>query len=251
MFASLPMYDRDGTRAAHDALWVLIRDNLRRAGIAAPDLLCRETDHVAGWARPDLVVGQICNLPYRARFRGKVTRIGASDFAIEGVPAGHYHTSLIVRRDDPAAGLADCAGYRLAYNSGLSQSGWGALEAFARGKVALTPTIETGAHGASLAAVAGGRADMACIDSVTLRILARESPDMARIKVIERIPAGPGMTFITAGHVDPAPYRAAISAAIAALGKAETETLGLRGIVDLPDRAYDIPLAPEPGAVPN
>lgn len=251
MYASLPMYDRAETAPAHDALWHLIRDNLRHAGIAAPDALDREIEHVEGWGRADLVLGQICNLPYRARFRANVTRIGASDFGMQGVPAGHYHTSLIVRGDDVAERLEDCAGYRLAYNNGLSQSGWGALEARARGVVGLHPILVTGSHAASLGAVADGGADMACIDSVTLRILAESERDVAQIKVIEQIPAGPGMTFITAGQVDPAPYFAAVAAAISALDRASATLLGLRGLVDLPERDYDIPLAPDPLPVPK
>ena len=52
------------------------------------------------------------------------------------------------------------------------------------------------------------------------------------------------MTFITAGKVDPAPYFAAVSTAISALSAADAQTLGLRGIVALPDSAYDLPLPP-------
>ncbi len=33
MIAALPMYDRPENRAAHDALWSLIRDGLRARGI--------------------------------------------------------------------------------------------------------------------------------------------------------------------------------------------------------------------------
>ncbi|WP_246082533.1 hypothetical protein [Rubellimicrobium rubrum] len=63
MIAALPMYDRPDNWAAHDALWSLIRDGLRSRGNAAPDALDHGTDPMDEWGRPDLVLGQICNLP--------------------------------------------------------------------------------------------------------------------------------------------------------------------------------------------
>jgi ABC-type phosphate/phosphonate transport system substrate-binding protein len=250
MIASLPMYDRPENALAHDALWALIRDGLRARGIAAPQLLDRETDYMAGWARPELVLGQICNLPYRAAFRGRVTRIGCADYGLPDTEPGHYHSVLIVRQDDPAGALEDCEFHRLAYSDGLSQSGFGALyrAAAARG-LRLRPHLRTGAHLASLWAVIEGQADMATLDAVSFRNLAAFVPETAAVKVIDRLPGGPGMTFITAGQVDPTPYRAAIVAAIAALPAAPRDLLGLRGFAVLPESDYDLPLPPDPATL--
>jgi len=66
MIASLPMYDRPSNAAAHDRLWALIRDNLRSDGISAPDALDRAVLYRETWGRSDLVVGQICVMPYAA-----------------------------------------------------------------------------------------------------------------------------------------------------------------------------------------
>lgn len=247
MFASLPMYDRPSTRAAHDVLWHLIRDRLRDLGIDAPEALDRATPHMEGWARPDLLIGQICNLPYRACFRDRVTPIGAAEYGLPETPAGHYRSVWIVRADDPARSLADCAGYRFAFNEGLSNSGWGTpiLQALDLG-LALRPVLRTGAHAASLAAVVAGRADLAALDAITLGLLHRDTPEASGIRVLDRTPATPGMTFITAPGRDPAPLHAAIAGAIAALPREAAETLGLRAIVPLPGSAYDLPLPPPP-----
>ena len=252
MFAALPMYDRPENAAAHDALWGLIRDRLRAAGLLAPDALDRATHHMEGWARPDLVLGQICNLPFRAAFRDRVTAIAASDYGLPDTPPGHYHSLFIVRADDPAQAPQDCTSYRFAYNEALSQSGWGAPSDWARANgLRLQPTLRTGAHVLSLRAVATGQADLAAIDAVTFRNLSRWDPLAAAVRVIGRSHATPGMTFITAPGADPAPLRAAIADAIAALDPAARDTLGLRGIVALPPQAYDIPLPSPPDTPEN
>lgn len=247
MFAALPMYDRPENAAAHDALWALIRDGLRARGIDAPEALDRTVGHMDGWARPDLVLGQICNLPYRAQFRDRLTRIGAADHGLPDCAPGHYFSVLVVRADDPARDLADCGGHRLAYNEALSHSGWGALaqHAAARG-LRLNPVLRTGAHRESLRAVAEGRADLAAIDAVSFRNLQRWDPPAAAVKVIGRSHATPGMTFVSRPGQDPAPFRAAIAAAIDRLEPGARDLLGLRAIVVLPDADYDIPLPPAP-----
>jgi ABC-type phosphate/phosphonate transport system substrate-binding protein len=252
MIATLPMYLWPANRAAHDRLWGLIRDGLRARAIPAPAALDNETDHMTGWARPDLVLSQICNLPYRALFRGKVTLIGAADHALPDTAPGYYHSVFVVRADDPAQTLADTAGYPMAYNEPLSNSGWGVPQQFAAAQgLTLTPALHTGAHRASLAAVAQGRADLAALDAQTWVCMQRWDPLAAQVRVIGRTHATPGMTFITAAGQDPAPYFAAISAAIAALPATDRDMLNLRGIVALPDAAYDIPLPPFPAVPPN
>jgi ABC-type phosphate/phosphonate transport system substrate-binding protein len=246
------MYDRPENADAHDALWALIRDGLRARDIPAPDTLDREINHMEGWGRPDLTLGQICNLPLRARFRDRVTMIGASDYGLPDTPAGHYHSVYVVRANDPATSLADTAGYRFAFNEGLSQSGWGAPFDHARAQGhTLTPHLRTGAHVRSLVAVAEGRADLAAIDAVTFRNLTRWEPATRAVRVIGRTHPSPGMTFITAPGRDPAPFFDAIAQAIAALDPVSRDTLGLQAIVALPPSAYDIPLPPPPDLPEN
>ncbi|TNC68524.1 phosphate/phosphite/phosphonate ABC transporter substrate-binding protein [Rubellimicrobium roseum] len=241
MIASLPMYDRPETAAAHDAFWALVRHGLRARGVAAPDALDRATPYDAGWGRPDLVLGQICNLPFRARHRGRVTVIAASDYGLPEVPPGHYYSVIVARADDPAPGP------RLAISDPLSCSGWDAPQDWLRAQgIPFSPVLVTGSHAASARAVAEGRADLAGIDAITFRNLQRWEPAAARLRILGRTVATPGMTFITAPGRDSAPFRAAIGDAIAALPAAEADLLGLRAIVELPPSAYDRPLPPEP-----
>ena len=120
MFASLPMYDRPENAAAHDAVWHGVCDRLDMPRTQ----LDRGTQYEDGWARPDLFFGHICNLPYRAKFRDRVTPIGCSDYGLQDTPAGYYHSLFVVRAEDAPRGLAPATLGRFAYNDALSHSGW-------------------------------------------------------------------------------------------------------------------------------
>ncbi|NDV01688.1 phosphate/phosphite/phosphonate ABC transporter substrate-binding protein [Pseudoroseicyclus tamaricis] len=250
MIAALPMYQRAENAAAHAVLWALIRDGLRVRGIEAPEALDVETDHMEVWGRPDLVLSQICNLPYRAVYRERVTLIGASDYGLKDCAPGYYYSYFVVPKDDPASRPEEAAGYPLDHNDGLSQSGWGAAQLWAAERGFAFPAGKaTGAHSASLARLAEGRGRLAAIDAVTWRNLERWAPEqVAAVKIIGRTGASPGQSFITRAGEDPAPYSAAIAEAIGALPAEEAATLGLKGIVPLPASAYDLPLPPKPEA---
>lgn len=244
------MYDRPETRAAYDALWAAVRDGLRQRGLAAPDALDHEAHFMEAWGRDDLVLSQICNLPYRARYRDRVTLIGAADYGVDAVPPGYYRSVWVVRADDPATRVEDCAGYRLAFNDPMSHSGWGSAVADATERgLTLTPHLQTGAHLASIAAVASGAADLAAIDAVTWAMARRWDKPAQSLRPLGQTMGRPGQSFITARGQDPAPYFAAISDAIAAMPAEHKDATGLRGIVRLPVAAYDLPLPPEPATM--
>jgi ABC-type phosphate/phosphonate transport system substrate-binding protein len=252
VIASLPMYDRPENSAAHDALWALIRDGLRERNVAAPDALDRKTDYVAGWAAPDLLLSQICNLPYRARFRDTVNLIGAADYGLPGITPGYYCSVILVRADDPARCATDCAGYRMAYSDPLSHSGWGSAFLWAQPEgLTLSPVLKTGAHSVSLQALVEGDADLVSVDIVSWMNLARWDRLAGGARVLAQTPQSPGMTFVTGRQNDPEPLFEAIAAAIAALPQADRDLLGLRGIVRLGAGDYDIPLPPDPEHLPN
>lgn len=250
MIASLPMYDRPANAAAHDALWAQVRDNLRDAGIAAPAQLDRVTHYEAGWARPDLVLGQICNLPLRAMFAGKFTVIGAADYGLKDCPAGHYDSVFVVRHDAKGETPADFAKARFVANSLMSHSGYGAAQAWAlrHGFTFNLPAVSD-AHDASLRAVVEGCADIACIDAQTWWMQKQDMPEAALVRVIGKTDPSPCQTFVTKGCEDTAVYFAAIKAAIADLSAADQVCLGLHGIVTLPAVDYDLPLPPLPAAI--
>lgn len=238
MIASLPMYDRPSNAAAHDRLWALIRDNLRDGGLHAPDTLDRSVLYRETWQRPDLIVGQICVMPYRMTYAKDVTVIGASDYALDGCKPGFFRALLVCRADDPRS-LANFASARFAANAKHSYSGFeSAAHTFAMKGLDLPEPIITGRHDASVAAVADGTADFACIDAQTWRMQSAELPETKSLRIFGHTAQAPGQSFITRQSDNPAPYFAAIKAAIAALQPADKTVLGLRDIIALPAAAY-------------
>jgi ABC-type phosphate/phosphonate transport system substrate-binding protein len=246
VIAWLGMYDPAPLRAANDRLWGLIRAALGHG----PDRLDRARDPWEAWQSPRLLLAQTCGMPYRTRLHGHVTLVGTPDYGLPDCPPGHYQTVLVARRDDPRDLDALAAG-TLAYNEALSQSGWAAPVAHLAG-LGLAPRhlLRTGAHAASVRAVADGRADLAGIDAVTWALLGDHDPNVARLRVVARTAPTPGLPLITAAGHDPAPIAAAVTQAIASLDPADRRALYLRALVTIPAAAYlavPTPLPP-PGA---
>lgn len=244
MIAGMPMYAWPATAAAEDRLWVLIRDGLRDRAQDAPDRLSRGVDVWSLWQDPALVLAQTCGLPFRARLHDRVTLIGTPDYGLPDSPPGHYHSVVVARRGAPNQ-AADRA--RLAYNDGLSQSGWAAALAHAGGR-AFAATLATGSHRESARAVAEGRADLAAIDAVTWRMLGRWDTDLTdALTVIDRTPTTPGLPLIAAPGRDAEATFAAVADAIDTLDEDDSDVLGLRGLVAIPAATYlamSIPPAP-------
>ncbi len=242
------MYDRPENAADHDAFWTTARDLLRAEDIDAPDTLDRHLSIWEGWQHPDLLLGQICGLPYRARLHDRLTLIGTADHGLDDTPPGYYRSLFVVRTGD-AADIAAYADRMLAVNEALSHSGWAApwLAARARG-FAFRRSVAAGAHRVSARAVADGRADIAAIDAISWRGIVRWEPDVAAaLDVIDRTPAAPGLAFVTAAGRESAPIAAAIDAALAA---GAGQALGIARMVRIPASDYlaqPIPPAP-PGA---
>lgn len=214
--ASLPMYWRAENAALWRAFWSVVQDCARDEGLSLPDLTPPEdlpSDWYTHWLSPDLALSMTCGLPFRSRLHDKVQYIGTLDFGLGG-PAGHYHSQIITR-----PGLTD-APRRLAYNSADSQSGWAAaqeLPDFA----SLTEFVATGGHAASLAAVTDGRADIACLDGATWRLLQALDPKAAQVTQRGTTRPTPALPLIAAKGTDPAPLRSALRRAT---GTFQTDT---------------------------
>ncbi len=251
MSVSLPMYDRPELRAETDRYWALIREELAARGIDAPEDLRRGDEQLMPlWEDPDLILSQTCGFPYRARLHGRVELVGTPDFGNEGCPPGYYRSILIARADDPRGDFAAFDGARIAYNEGLSQSGWAAQinHAAARG-IRLLPGLETGSHRASFHAVAEGRAELAAIDALTWALIS-EFEDVSGVKVVGATDPTPALPYITAKGRDAVAIFAAVGAAIARLDAADRDRLHLRGIVAIPASTYlAVPIPPSPDQI--
>jgi ABC-type phosphate/phosphonate transport system substrate-binding protein len=245
MIASLPMYDRPETAAANDRLWQGVRARLG----AGPEHLLREGDLWDHWQSPDLLLSQTCGLPYRSRLHGKVNLVGTPVCDLADCPPGHYCSVFVARRDDPRDDPRDFAGAVLAYNEALSQSGWAAPQGWAAERgFAFERVRRTGAHANSARAVAEGRADIAALDALSWRLMARSDSFAQGLRVIGRTDPTPALPWITAGTRDPAPIRAALTAALAALSAEDRDTLGISGLVEIAPEAYLAQPIPSPPA---
>lgn len=249
MIACLPMYDWAEMRPATDRFWALIRDRLRARGIDAPDTLHRG-ERWDDWRAPDLLLSQTCGYPYRTALHGHVALVGTPDYGLPDAPPGHYYSQLIVRHGE-GSDWRDYLGGVLAINGHDSQSGWAAPQNHAAPEgLSFTRQLVTGAHVASAAAVAEGQADIAAIDAVTWRLLARYRSDLAQeLTVIARTAPTPGLPLISAPSNDSAALAAVVSAAIAALTEDDRQALGLRGLVHIPAERYLAVRTPPPPGV--
>ncbi|WP_377169844.1 phosphate/phosphite/phosphonate ABC transporter substrate-binding protein [Roseovarius aquimarinus] len=230
------MYDRPETAATLDALWREIRSRLPEG---APETLTRGGSLWDVWEAPDLVLSQTCGYPYRARLKGHVQLVAMPDNRLPGVPPGHYNSVFVVRADDPRRTLTEFADALLAFNEPLSQSGWGAPQnhAAARG-FKFSRDLYTGAHVRSARALAEGRAEIACIDALSWRLIQRHDPHAAGLREIERTAPTPAPPFITSMDQDAAAIRAALAEGIAALSPEQRDVIGLFGICDVPEADY-------------
>ena len=212
--ASLPMYDFDWLRPAHDRLWAAIADELHSAGLDAPSALTHANDVHALWHDPDLFLSQSCGWPLVTELDGQVSTIGtfAYDIPSSDESDGWYRSVIVT----PFGAAADPCG-PAAVNSFASLSGWISLRAALGGDEHSRPLVLTGSHVASLTALRDGRAAVAVIDGVTHALIARDRPTLLDdLVVIGRGPRIPCLPI-----VGPRPWDAAtIATARHAIGEA-------------------------------
>ncbi|AKH99130.1 ABC transporter, phosphonate, periplasmic substrate-binding protein [Hoeflea sp. IMCC20628] len=200
--ASLPMYDWPEIRHATDAVWTAIRQRLFERGIDAPVHLDRTADPEPLWSNPDLLLSQTCGYPYANRLTGTVALVGTPAHAVTGARPGHYFSALIARRDQLPEHLGELTEKRLAFNMTHSQSGFAAPVRLlaAGGHTSLPEPLETGAHRASIRAVADGLAGWAAIDAVTWELARRHEPAAEELAVFATTPQTPALPLITSQH---------------------------------------------------
>lgn len=232
MIAWLGMYDPPHVQAANDALWSLIRDGLRAAGLPAPDGLTRHSpDPWKVWRAPDLVLAQTCGLPFRTALEGATAFIGTPDYGLPGCPAGWYYAEMLVRDDDQRDRPAGFDGARFACNGPDSNSGWALPRDWALScGIRFGSVVQTGSHAEAARAVADGRADIMGIDAHTHRLLREGGTLPAGLRVLARTQAAPGLPLIAARDGDVEALRDAVAQAIDALPPPHRAALHLRGL---------------------
>jgi ABC-type phosphate/phosphonate transport system substrate-binding protein len=238
--ASLAMYDAPPLDAANDALWATIAARLP----GAPARLARGRPLEAIWTDPGLLLAQTCGWPLLTRLAGRVQVVATPCYALPGCAGPMHRAFIVVREADAAASLADLRGRRLALNAWDSNTGMNLLRAaiapLAREGRFFGAIEVTGAHAASLRAVATEKADAASVDCVTFGLAQRHRPDLvAGLRVLAHTPASPGLPLITRGSANAAELAALRAALRAALGSTAADTLGLVGFAMLPLAAYE------------
>ena len=237
------MYDFPEVRRATDALW----GGIARRLPGPPVGLTRREDLLAVWTDPDLLLAQTCGYPLVTTLKGRVALVATPRYTAEGCEGAWYRSAIVVRADDAAQGVADLRGRRCAVNGLDSNSGMnllrGAVSAFVEGgEMFFGATVLTGAHAASLRAVAQGEADVAAIDCVTWALLGRVRPAaVAGLRVLGWSAASPGLPLITAMGGDVAGLRAVLEEVAVDPGVAwAREALLLEGFSVLPLSDYDV-----------
>jgi ABC-type phosphate/phosphonate transport system substrate-binding protein len=220
--AALPMYDFPPLAPATDAFWGAIAARLRESGIAdVPDTLTRGIVPRDTWRDARLLFGQACQYPLACSGHEAVRLVAIPAYAAPGCEGSRYRSAIVVRAADPARTLADLRGRRCAVNERDSNSGSNLLRAAlaplaAQGRFFAT-VVFTGAHLASVRAVAAGDTDVAAIDCVSYAHIGRCYPDLtARLRILDWTASSPGLPYVTARATD-APTAAALKGALAAV----------------------------------
>jgi len=250
--ASLPMYDLPEVREATDELWRALAASLRRRGIDAPGTLTRdEADLDTAWSAPNLLLSQTCGYPLVTALSGQVAIVATPSYAAPGCEGAFHRAAIVVRAASPARSLPDLKGRICAVNSPTSNTGMNLFRAevaeIAGGQRFFDGVVQTGSHLASVEHVAGGGADVASIDAVTLEMLRRHRPDLTRaVRVLTWTAASPGLPLITSRTWD-ADLRQALRLGLADVAadpdlRSVRETLLLNGFVQLPQADYGVVL---------
>ncbi len=239
MIANLPMYHRPELEEAHNVFWALTRKHLASKGIDTPEHLSQDAGEMEVWTRPDLIFSQTCSMPYRKLIHDQVTLIGTPDYGLEDCPPGHYRSAFIVHKDDSRSQLADFKDANFAFNMEISQSGYVAAKAetsklgfFFENKSC------SGGHLNSARMVTDRRADIAAIDAMSLKFMARYEDFYNDLKIIKWTEPTPALPYIAGPGADANIYFNALKAAVDELPSKARELLMIKDLLKIPKETY-------------
>ena len=243
------MYDLDEVRGAHDVLWNGVARRLREAGIeGVPARLDRERGVHELWSDPGLLLSQCCGADLVGRYAGELALVATPRYSAPGCEGSRYSSVIIVAEDSSATGLEDLRGAVCAINGPESHSGMNALRALVaplnRGGRFFSRIVVTGSHPASVAAVAGGEAELASIDCVTYAILERHRPAaLEGTRALCNSESAPGIAFVTRSGSSAARIGVLQRALVDAFEEAEVRDAGaavfIEGVEMLEASAYE------------
>jgi len=182
-----------------------------------------ELDFHAVWLHPRLLLAQTCWGPMELGLRDHVVVVGQPSYrGIEGGEGELYSSSIVMRRGGkgvpdasvqaPGEGgallpLSMLRGKRFAFNGLDSMSGIIALtrdlDAVGETLDLFSDRIVSGAHRASIAMVADGRADVAAIDCRSWKLAQRHEPAAKDVVVVGWTARRKGLPMITSRQTPP------------------------------------------------
>lgn len=173
-YASLGMYPFEWLVPAWEALWRVVHAH---APWTPPELSWTDDVH-SDWRTTECVAAHACGWPVAAQLGGLVEVVGAFSLRLPEA-RGHEYRSVLLARDPAVLDLVGHPGLVAAANSEDSLSGWVSFLAALNRPSWPGPILWTGAHRQSLAALADGQADLACIDALSLAHLVNDRPNLA------------------------------------------------------------------------
>jgi len=199
--AALGMYDFPSTAQAQDIVWKALAARLDAAGLPAPAGLTRGADPEAAATPDNWVFAQTCGYPFISGLHRRMTLVATPIYDFPGCVGARHRSFVIANKADARHALAEFRGARAVINGRDSNSGMNLFRAMiaplAGDKPFFADVAISGAHAASLHAVAAGEADLASIDCVTFGLMARERPEMvAKVRVVDKSPLSPGLPFV-------------------------------------------------------
>lgn len=193
----------------------------REGRVIAPDpatLPPEQLDFQTLWRHPDLLLAQTCWGPLELGLVEHVVVVGQPNYdGIEGGQGECYSSVILMREGREGVGAPEddravlpldlLRNVRFAFNETGSMSGFLALtrdlEAAGESLAIFSERIETGAHRASIAAVAEGRADVCAIDCRSWQLARRFELRAAELWPVGWTARRKGLPYITSRHTPP------------------------------------------------
>lgn len=240
----LPIHAHAAHRGALAQFWDRVRASLEAKGFSGlPTEASWEADEAALFDAGDVLLAQVSGYALALREGGTSLRaLARPAYRVEGADGPSLRGILIVPSVESVSSLGGLRGAVAAIDSRTSDIGYNAFRAtvapYSRNGTYFASVTETGSPFVSVEHVATGRADVACVDGVTLAIMGQHAPDtLRRIRRLAGAEYAPAPPFVTS---EQGPLAEALAEVLVAVGAEEEvrTALMLEGIeAERPERA--------------